>query len=88
MAVTVVEDHEIAGAENEVDAPVEEHQKEIGECIFNGIEFPVAIVAEQNLQSDDDTIHRGSDQKEYLFLEVFHGAKNSGKKRNFAIRCC
>lgn len=56
MVIADLEDQQIDAAEQKVDEAVQEHQVNIIECIFKGIEFPMPVIAEQDLQPDDDKI--------------------------------
>lgn len=63
MFVAIAEYEEVEGAEEQVDAAIEEHQVEVGEGIFDCIGFFMAVVAQEDLQADDDAVQRGTDQE-------------------------
>ncbi len=56
MVIADLEDQQIDAAEQKVDDAVQQHQVNIIEGIFKGIEFPMPVIAEQDLQPDDDKI--------------------------------
>lgn len=64
VPVAGAEDHEIDAAEEQVETAVEQHQVNIGKRIFPGIGglagigvmMPMTIIAEQDLESDNDNV--------------------------------
>jgi hypothetical protein len=56
VVVAKLEDQQVDAAEQEVDETVEEHQVNIAKGVLKGIELSVPVIAEQNLQADDDKI--------------------------------
>ena len=56
VVVAELEDQQVDAAEQEVDETVEEHQVNIAKGVLKGIELSVPVIAEQNLQADDDKI--------------------------------
>ena len=56
VVVAELEDQQVDAAEEEVDETVEEHQVNIAKCVLKGIELSVPVIAEQDLQADDDKI--------------------------------
>src|SRR6185312_12976631 len=81
MLVAGTEHQERNGAEKQVNAAIEQHQVDIRERIFPGVCFAgvrmmmMAIIAEQDLHTDNDEVDRRADEDQYLFSEAFHGLK-------------
>lgn len=75
MIVAKLEDEEVDTAEQEIDRAVEKHQVKVAQCIAEGIELAMPVIAEENLQANDNKIQRCADQQQYLLFEVFHALK-------------
>ena len=70
MPIAEIKDQKIRGPEQEVDASVQQHQVNVGECILPGICFEsilhmaaMPVVGQQHFQADDNSIQRGRDQQ-------------------------
>ena len=56
MSVAELEDKQIEAAEQEVDRAIQQHQVDIAKGVLERIEFSTPVIAEQDLQADDDYI--------------------------------
>jgi hypothetical protein len=56
IAVAELKDQQVAAAKKEINEAVEEHQVNIAQGIFKGIEIAVPEIGKQDLQPDDDKI--------------------------------
>jgi hypothetical protein len=56
VVVADLEHQQVEAAEQEVDEAVEQHQVNIAKGVPERIELMVPVVAEQDLQADDDKI--------------------------------
>jgi hypothetical protein len=75
VVVAELKNKQIGAAEDKVDGAIQQHQVNVIETVFKGIEFAMPVVAEQDLQADDEKVQRCADQQQYLFFEAFHGSK-------------
>jgi hypothetical protein len=75
MTIAKAQDEKICASGEKVEESVEEHEINIGQCVPPGIKFPVAVMAQQDLDGDDNDIKRTADQDQYLFSKAFHAAK-------------
>lgn len=75
MDVTELEDEQVDAAEQEVDRAIQQHQVNVAKGVLERIEFSMTVIAEQDLQADDEKIQRCADQQQYLFFEAFHRLK-------------
>ena len=91
MPVGKVQHQEIDTPEQEVDPAVQQHEINVGQCVFPGINpagslirvimgvvvavMPGAVITQQDLKPDNDKVQGSAYKKEYLFSEVFHDLK-------------
>lgn len=68
--------------DDQVDQAVAQHQEQVGGGIFPGVQFPVAIIAQQQLYPDNDNIYRGADEYEPLFFQTVHTREVEAQKYN------
>lgn len=63
MSVTYIQDQQVRGPEQQIDAAIDQHQVYIGERISPGIQLPASIIAQHHFEADDDEIEWGRDQQ-------------------------
>ena len=63
VTVAYIQDQQVSGPEEQIDAPVDQHQVKVGESVLPCIHFLMPVVAQQRFQADDDEIQGGRDQQ-------------------------
>lgn len=60
MPVKIIKNNQIHCTERKINCSVHNHQIEIGNGIFPGVELPVAIITQKHFNANDNNIKRST----------------------------